>query len=383
MAQQNATNPEVNLNNADAESLAALPGVTDELAQSIVTRREEKPFETVEDVKSVDGVSDELFEQIQSLVTVADNDAADDNGDETGDEQADETPVETTEEEAVEEATNGEAADEPVDDAEVDEVPVPEEASDDEAVSTDTPALVDNADVAEDSASEESGDYVINWPGETEEVKEEELVEVVEETEPQPAADIIDTPEEEPQLAPAPQPAPASSTSSSDSFRRPWLLMLVGTLLGAFVALGALYLINDGVLVFSNHPKITQMETALSTLEEREATLNEKIGVLQTELTQLSSMKEQVETNLSDIKSIQQTDETQGEQLTILEDVSARLEDRASTIEERVSTVGKDVTGLQVKANKLTAALEEVEKDTARFDGFLDGMRQLLIEAQE
>ena len=151
----------------------------------------------------------------------------------------------------------------------------------------------------------------------------------------------------------------------------------------SFVALGALYLINDGVLVFANHPKVTQMESALSTLEEREAALNEKIEGLQTELTQLSSMKEQVETNLDDIKLIQQTDETQGEQLTILEDLSERLQDRASTIEERVSAVGKDVTGLQVTANKLTAAMEEVEEDTARFDGFLDGMRQLLIEAQE
>ena len=380
MAQQKTTN----LNNADVESLAALPGVTAELAQSIVTRREEKPFETVDDVKSVEGVSDEVFNQIQALVTVTDNEAAgDEEDDETGEEQADETPVETTEEEAVEESTNGEAADEPVDDAEVDEVPVPEEASDDEAVSTDTPALVDNADVAEDSASEESGDYVINWPGETEEVKEEELAEVVEETAPQPAADIIDTPEEEPQPEPTPQPVPTNATGASEGFRRPWLLMLVGTLLGAFVALGALYIINDGVLVFANHPKIVQMETALATLEEREATLNGKIEGLQKELTQLSSMKEQVETNLGDIKLIKQTDETQENQLTVLKDLSTRLEDRASTLENRVSAVGKDVTSLQVTANKLTDALEEVEKDTVRFDAFLDGMRQLLIEAQE
>ena len=260
---------------------------------------------------------------------------------------------------------------------------MPEEASDDEAVSTDTPALVDNADVAEDSASEESGDYVINWPGETEEVKEEELAEVVEETAPQPAADIIDTPEEEPQPEPTPQPVPANATGASEGFRRPWLLMLVGTLLGAFVALGALYIINDGVLVFANHPKIVQMETALATLEEREATLNGKIEGLQKELTQLSSMKEQVETNLGDIKLIKQTDETQENQLTVLKDLSTRLEDRASTLENRVSAVGKDVTSLQVTANKLTDALEEVEKDTVRFDAFLDGMRQLLIEAQE
>ena len=406
MAEQ--SNPQVDINSANADTLANLPGISSKLAQNIIDRREEQPFETAEDIKSVKGISDKLFEQIQSLVTVADNDTADDNGDETGEEQADETAAENTEEdeisanepdeEAVEGDTNDETDDEPTDDAEVDEAPAPEEAGDDESPigepvpepsdeadvdedSTDTPALVDNTNTTKEVASEESDSYVINWPGEDE--AEETTAEVAEATAPQPAADSVDTPETDSQPAPAPQPTPASSTNSSDNFRRPWLLMLVGTLLGAFVALGALYLINDGVLVFANHPKVTQMESALSTLEEREVALNEKIEGLQTELTQLSSMKEQVETNLGDIKLIQQTDETQGEQLTILEDLSERLQDRASTIEERVSAVGKDVTGLQVTANKLTAAMEEVEEDTARFDGFLDGMRQLLIEAQE
>jgi len=406
MAEQ--SNPQVDINSANADTLANLPGISSKLAQNIIDRREEQPFETAEDIKSVKGISDKLFVQIQSLVTVADNDTADDNGDETGEEQADETAAENTEEdeisanepdeEAVEGDTNDETDDEPTDDAEVDEAPAPEEAGDDESPigepvpepsdeadvdedSTDTPALVDNTNTTKEVASEESDSYVINWPGEDE--AEETTAEVAEATAPQPAADSVDTPETDSQPAPAPQPTPASSTNSSDNFRRPWLLMLVGTLLGAFVALGALYLINDGVLVFANHPKVTQMESALSTLEEREVALNEKIEGLQTELTQLSSMKEQVETNLGDIKLIQQTDETQGEQLTILEDLSERLQDRASTIEERVSAVGKDVTGLQVTANKLTAAMEEVEEDTARFDGFLDGMRQLLIEAQE
>ena len=149
------------------------------------------------------------------------------------------------------------------------------------------------------------------------------------------------------------------------------------------MALGTLYLINDGVLVFANHPKITQLESALVNLEQREATLNEKIGELQDELTVLSGMKTLVETNQTEIRKLQQGEETLTEQLTLVNDRSDVLEERAAEVEDRVSTQGKDISSLKLTTNKLDNALKEVEKDTARFDGFLEGLRELLIQAQE
>ena len=62
---------------------------------------------------------------------------------------------------------------------------------------------------------------------------------------------------------------------------------------------------------------------------------------------------------------------------------STALEERAEEVEDKVSTQGKDIASLRLAANKLDEAIQEVEEDTARFDGFLEGLAELLIQAQE
>ena len=294
-------NPQVDLNTANADTLAELPGISSKLAQNIIDRREEQPFETAEDIKSVKGISDKLFDQLQPLVTVSADGQDEESANEVEDDPVDESAEEAEAAETPAPVEADEAEEPPAEEPEP--VSESEQADEAEEAPTEEPEPLVETDEGEEDQPEEpeisaeevvdtpveaedDGEYVITWPNEDEETEAEAPTDAVS-PEPEPTPE----PAVEPVAEPAPQPAPASAPNSAENFRRPWLLMIVGTLLGAFIALGALYIINDGVLVFANHPKVNQMETALSNLEQREVALNEKIGELQSELTVLSGMK--------------------------------------------------------------------------------------------
>lgn len=62
----------VNLNQADAEALSALPGIGPALAERVVAYRQENgPFATLNDLSQVRGVGPALVERLKALVTVA------------------------------------------------------------------------------------------------------------------------------------------------------------------------------------------------------------------------------------------------------------------------------------------------------------------------
>lgn len=63
----------VNINTADAATLATLPGVGPAIAARIIEYRTENgPFRQIEDIKNVRGIGDARFEAIRNLITVAD-----------------------------------------------------------------------------------------------------------------------------------------------------------------------------------------------------------------------------------------------------------------------------------------------------------------------
>jgi competence protein ComEA len=61
----------LDVNTASQDALAALPDVGDARAKAIVAyRRQHGPFNTVEDVKQVPGIEDEVFASIKDHLTV-------------------------------------------------------------------------------------------------------------------------------------------------------------------------------------------------------------------------------------------------------------------------------------------------------------------------
>ena len=61
-----ASNP-ININTADAEELEALSSIGPALAERIIKYRTEvRPFETIYDIKLVDGIGENVFDTIKS-----------------------------------------------------------------------------------------------------------------------------------------------------------------------------------------------------------------------------------------------------------------------------------------------------------------------------
>lgn len=67
----------LDLNTASYQDLLRIPGMTPDLAQSIITRREETgPFKSVDNLLTINGVNDEIFDEIELFLKVAPEDEA-------------------------------------------------------------------------------------------------------------------------------------------------------------------------------------------------------------------------------------------------------------------------------------------------------------------
>lgn len=69
--QSEAESGKVNLNTATKEELMTLAGIGESKADSIIRYREEKgKFQSIEDIKQIEGIKDGVFQKIKDLITV-------------------------------------------------------------------------------------------------------------------------------------------------------------------------------------------------------------------------------------------------------------------------------------------------------------------------
>lgn len=60
----------ININTADEQTLAKLPGIGEKKARAIVEYRVKKPFKRKGDLKKVKGIGRKIFKEIEPLITL-------------------------------------------------------------------------------------------------------------------------------------------------------------------------------------------------------------------------------------------------------------------------------------------------------------------------
>ena len=69
--EQGDGNGKGNINTADADTLALLPGIGTVTAEKIIAYREKYgPFRKIEDIKKVSGIGDKTYEEIRKYIQV-------------------------------------------------------------------------------------------------------------------------------------------------------------------------------------------------------------------------------------------------------------------------------------------------------------------------
>ncbi|MBM4387097.1 MAG: helix-hairpin-helix domain-containing protein [Deltaproteobacteria bacterium] len=60
----------ININTADEQTLAKLPGIGEKKARAIVEYRAKKPFKHKGDLKKIKGIGGKMFKEIEPLITL-------------------------------------------------------------------------------------------------------------------------------------------------------------------------------------------------------------------------------------------------------------------------------------------------------------------------
>lgn len=67
---KDSSKAKININKASKEELMSLPNIGDKRADSILEYRESNKFETIEDIKNVNGIGEKFYQSLKDLITV-------------------------------------------------------------------------------------------------------------------------------------------------------------------------------------------------------------------------------------------------------------------------------------------------------------------------
>ncbi len=187
------------------------------------------------------------------------------------------------------------------------------------------------------------------------ELKEEPAVEPVAPPEPElisapPGASRTEAKETGQPASPPPAPGPRPAFSGC---LRQLLLTLVGVLGGALLALLVLQSINR-TLDLATHPRLLQLGDQVSALESQDQVLSDEIGELRNRLNQVEALSGRLQNAEADLRMLDQS---------------------LATLEAQVANLEGDMSQTQ-------EAVEQVRAAADRFDNFLTGLRELLLNTQ-
>jgi len=322
MSKENAI--PIDLNQADAETLATLPGLGPKLAGRIIQYRQEHgPFSYPGDIANVPGISGDLFLRFADQVTV------------TAPGVAEKAMVDSETLEPAQ-ATGSLTKSDTV-----------AESPAIEATPTDT-------DMPEKDEAEEEG-YILMW-GEAEEetnetgVKESAIV---------PVTGTESTKTESVAVRQEPPSKPVKQ-----SIWRPWVLMIVALFGGAVLALLVIRALN-GTLMLGSQAEIKALHSRLNALEKENQTLNKQVEEMQATLNLYADLSADMQNNRAEI--------------LLLKQARDKLEGQTETLSQRADTLDAGVISLAEEAVRMEKSITQLENDAGRFNTFLTGLRTLMI----
>lgn len=307
----------IDINYADADSLAGLPGIGEVLAARIVEYRETvHPFEEIVELAAVPGISERMVRQIEDQIVVGQTPAAPDDAEGEGDD-----PIQVAET------------------AVLDPKAAPSMESETEAAAAD-PAMPqpDPQAVPEEEEAEEMEPLIL------------------------PDAAPEAGPERGRQQAPAPAPA---APGMAPSQRRGCVLILLGALLGAFVGtaltLAVLAGLNNGRLQFTQ--ETSRLRGEVGTLQQSQAALQTQLSTAEA----LAAAGAQQLDNYQPVLEVLAT--RQGEMLMA-----------QATAQAGLAGLGADLATMEAETAVLADRVENVAAAAEAFEVFLSGLRALLAE---
>lgn len=407
MADDSSLSTQIDLNLADAETLSTLPGIGPKLSERIIRFRQEvQPFEETVEITAVPGISERMYRLFADQVTVSPREATEielspeplpvsETGQDVeldrrtrlppGDEEEPLTEVEPLLEieplsegkllPGAEPSVGVEPSSEAVPALEVELPPHPEPPPEVEPLTDKSkiqPQLAGESAGQDRATSIEDEEGYIIFSDEAEAAqweKEHAGSGAQPDTEEQ---YIIQTDETEDQKA-------RDARIVRSSFRRSWLLMVVGALLGACLALSLIFWVNEGTLDFENHPAIRDLK---ADLRQQEATLTAEIKELEQQLAQYESLSVRLQNSEAEIKILKQARDILTEQVETLENESADIATRLAALEERTTTLDEQVATLAESSEQMQDDIDELQLNTGRFDDFLTKLRDLLLAVQ-
>ena len=347
----------IDINSADEESLTKLQGVGAHLARLIV---EERPFETIDDLTRVRGISEKDVERLRPFLSIVDAPE--------GSQLLDEMEV----------------VDEPEDPEDTDELKASEEASESlstgDTLSEDQSQTLENLDDVEELADKEQMDEIeAPAPNAVDDFPTEDQPQTQEETE-QPGELIDDLeiegqePETSAELDQEPLPVdlePAVETPIEQPVAQPSYitrggacsLILIGgfltLILAVAVTLGILSSINQGRLDYASPSQIAILQSQVETLTNQSKILAEDIDGMRGRMDNLEALSGQV----------------------------SEMETELSSQQEEIDELQVQITANQAAYDEMALQIAAIEENVEtltnqgdRFESFLEGLHTLMEE---
>jgi competence ComEA-like helix-hairpin-helix protein len=331
----------VNLNTAEREELMTLPGVGPAIADRILASR---PFASIEDLQRVSGIGSNLVEGIQTMITVNDDDSAAGEPDEAA---------------APEAATTAPQEG-------------PADISPPEAVRQAEPEL--SAEAQPPGAGEETGvkeelPEEAPPPGTFEQATAQPDTSIAEEaTEPasegEGAAKVYTVPKEQtagPQAefaAPPVQPTASATQPAAVTRSQVWWMTIGTGILSLFLALilslGVLAVINGG-LRFVSPADLNALGRKVDGVTTQTQLLQQDLDGLRTRVNNLEGLSGRV----------------------------SSVEGQAKQLRTDLDSASQQVQQINQQMTQVSSDIKDLQTQTGRFQGFLDGLKSLLNQVTQ